>query len=111
MKNCDQGGCERCANPEQYPSGTGYDVCICVHAEQNALLAAARFGIAVEGAMLYSTMRPCFNCSKELLQANGSKAWCISKNGNPVTKACIPSTRSYRPNSDCGVKVLPTAQA
>ena len=69
MTNCDEGGCERCANPEQYPSGTGYDVCICVHAEQNALLAAARFGIAVEGAILYSTMRPCFGCTKELLQA------------------------------------------
>jgi dCMP deaminase len=40
-----------------------------VHAEQNALLAAARFGIPVEGAVLYSTMRPCFGCTKEMLQA------------------------------------------
>ena len=69
MTNCDEGGCERCANPERYESGTAYDICICVHAEQNALLAAARFGIAVEGAILYSTMRPCFGCTKELLQA------------------------------------------
>jgi dCMP deaminase len=43
-----------------------------VHAEQNALLAAARFGIAVEGALLFTTMRPCFGCSKELLQAKVS---------------------------------------
>lgn len=69
MPNCLDGGCLRCANPEQFPSGTGYDLCICVHAEQNALLAAARFGIAVENATLYSTMRPCFGCTKELLQA------------------------------------------
>ena len=69
MTNCDEGGCERCSNPERYASGTAYDICICVHAEQNALLAAARFGIAVEGAILYSTMRPCFGCTKELLQA------------------------------------------
>ncbi len=69
MPNCDEGGCERCARRERFPPGTGYDVCICVHAEQNALLAAARFGIAVEGAVVYSTMRPCFGCSKELLQA------------------------------------------
>jgi dCMP deaminase len=40
-----------------------------VHAEQNALLAAARFGIAVQGSTLYSTMRPCFGCTKEMLQA------------------------------------------
>ena len=69
MPNCDDGGCERCADREKFPPGAGYDVCICVHAEQNALLAAARFGIAVEGALLYTTLRPCFGCSKELLQA------------------------------------------
>ena len=70
MKNCLQGGCLRCRNPKGlFPSGTGYDLCICVHAEQNALLSSARFGIAVEGATIYSTMQPCFGCGKELLQA------------------------------------------
>jgi dCMP deaminase len=69
MPNCLDGGCHRCANREKYPSGTGYDLCICVHAEQNALLASARFGISVDGAVLYSTMRPCFGCTKEMLQA------------------------------------------
>ena len=53
----------------RFASGRAYDLCICVHAEQNAVLAAARFGIATEGAALYSTMRPCFGCTKELLQA------------------------------------------
>lgn len=69
MPNCSDGGCHRCSHRSEYPAGTGYDLCICVHAEQNALLAAARFGIAVEGAVMYSTMRPCFGCTKELLQA------------------------------------------
>lgn len=72
MPNCDEGGCARCADREAYESGRGYDVCICVHAEQNTLLAAARFGIAVEGSHLYTTMRPCFGCAKELLQAKVS---------------------------------------
>jgi dCMP deaminase len=44
-------------------------VCICVHAEQNALLTAARFGISLEGADVYTTLAPCFGCMKELLQA------------------------------------------
>ncbi len=69
MTNCEDGGCDRCVNREKYGSGKGYDLCICVHAEQNALLSAARFGIPVQGAVLYSTMRPCFGCTKELLQA------------------------------------------
>jgi len=70
MTNCTQGGCPRCSQRDRYASGRAYDICICVHAEQNALLAAARFGIATEGATLYSTMRPCFGCTKELLQAS-----------------------------------------
>ncbi|MCI0435316.1 MAG: dCMP deaminase family protein, partial [Gemmatimonadetes bacterium] len=69
MRNCDEGGCERCANRDKFPPGMGYDVCICVHAEQNALLSAARFGIPVESGVLYTTLRPCFNCAKELIQA------------------------------------------
>jgi dCMP deaminase len=70
MTNCEDGGCHRCAHPDEYPSGEGYDLCICVHAEQNALLAAARFGVAVEDCTLYSTLQPCFGCLKETLQAN-----------------------------------------
>ena len=70
MTNCDDGGCLRCANRgKQFKAGTGYDVCICVHAEQNALLTAARFGIEVQGASLYTTRQPCFGCAKEMLQA------------------------------------------
>lgn len=69
MTNCLDGGCERCAQRDKYRSGTSYDLCICVHAEQNALLSAARFGIAVEGGEMYTSMRPCFGCTKELLQA------------------------------------------
>ncbi len=74
MTNCDEGGCIRCERREQeraggFGSGRGYDICICVHAEQNALLAAARHGIPVDGAIVYSTLQPCFGCLKEMVQA------------------------------------------
>jgi dCMP deaminase len=70
MPNCLDGGCHRCANRDKtYKSGEAYDLCICVHAEQNAVLAAARFGIPIQGSTMYTTMRPCFGCAKEMLQA------------------------------------------
>ncbi len=69
MVNCTEGGCQRCGNRSKYQSGSSYDLCICVHAEQNSILAAARFGIATEGAVIFSTMRPCFGCTRALLQA------------------------------------------
>lgn len=69
MKNCLDGGCHRCAQRERYPSGTSYDLCVCVHAEQNAILAAARYGIATDGCDLYTTHKPCFDCAKAIKQA------------------------------------------
>lgn len=75
MTNCLDGGCDRCVNRASYPSGTGYDLCICVHAEQNALLAAARFGISVANGTIYTTTQPCFGCVKEMLQAKIKKVY------------------------------------
>src|SRR5262245_47746526 len=84
MPNCLDSGCLRCSNPGgRFRSGTGYDLCICVHGEQNALLAAARFGIAVDGAAVYTTMRPCFGCTKEMLQARIVEAYFLHDWSHP----------------------------
>lgn len=40
-----------------------------VHAEANALVFAARHGIAVEGASLYTTLSPCVECAKLIVNA------------------------------------------
>ena len=40
-----------------------------VHAEQNAVLQAARFGISLAGATCYCTFKPCLACLKTLLGA------------------------------------------
>ena len=69
IKNCCDGGCVRCKDRETYQASVGYDVCICVHSEQNAIVSAARFGNGVEGATVYSTLRPCFDCTKAMVQA------------------------------------------
>jgi dCMP deaminase len=86
FQNCNEGGCVRCrdsklikqgrlqeATDPAHVSGQALDRCICVHAEQNALLTAARFGIRVDRATLYATQSPCFGCLKEALQAGISR--------------------------------------
>ena len=40
-----------------------------IHAEQNALLQCAKFGVSTDGADLYVTHLPCLNCTKSLIQA------------------------------------------
>jgi dCMP deaminase len=80
--NCTEGGCVRCSDSDligkgrgqeatdpEHTSGRALDRCICVHAEQNAFLTAARFGTRVEGTTLYTTLSPCFGCLKEAVQA------------------------------------------
>ncbi len=67
VRNCCDGGCPRCAS--EAPPGAAYDSCICVHAEQNAIVFAARHGNATQGGTLYTTLRPCFGCLKESIQA------------------------------------------
>ena len=64
--NCDEGGCARCNSDT--PSGQGYDQCICIHAEKNTILTAARLGRSPEGCTLYVSIAPCIQCVKELIQ-------------------------------------------
>jgi dCMP deaminase len=40
-----------------------------VHAEANALVQAARHGVRLEGAQVYVTASPCFNCFKLIVNA------------------------------------------
>lgn len=50
------------------PDGTTSEHCVrTVHAEQNAICQAARRGIAVEEATLYSRMEPCPVCAKMIV--------------------------------------------
>ena len=40
-----------------------------MHAEQNAIIQAARLGTVLEGATLYCTHQPCVICAKMIINA------------------------------------------
>ncbi|KMK76650.1 ComE operon protein 2 [Alkalihalobacillus pseudalcaliphilus] len=46
-----------------------------IHAEINALLQCAKFGVPTEGAEIYVTHFPCVHCSKALIQAGIKKVY------------------------------------
>ncbi|NEU31625.1 ComE operon protein 2 [bacterium LRH843] len=46
-----------------------------IHAEVNALLQCAKFGVPTEGAEIYVTHFPCVHCSKALIQAGIKKIY------------------------------------
>jgi dCMP deaminase len=49
------------------PSGERHELCRGLHGEENALLQAARYGIKIEGATLYTTHVPCVMCTKMII--------------------------------------------
>jgi len=60
------------------PSGERHELCRGLHAEQNCLIQAARYGISVEGATIYCTHHPCIICTKMLINA-GIKKICYAE--------------------------------
>ena len=51
------------------PSGQRHELCYAVHAEQNAIIQAAKLGISIEGATLYCTHQPCILCAKMIVNS------------------------------------------
>ena len=53
----------------EIPSGQRHELCRGLHAEQNAIIQAAKHGTNINGATLYSTTMPCIICSKMIINA------------------------------------------
>lgn len=67
LRHCEEVGCLR--EQRGIESGSNHELCRGIHAEQNAVIQAAKHGIAIEGATIYCTHQPCVLCAKILLNA------------------------------------------
>lgn len=50
-------------------SGTHHEICQAVHAEQNAIIQAAKYGIPIDDGIMYCTHQPCSICMKMIINA------------------------------------------
>lgn len=75
----DRGECLR--RKLNIPSGTRHEMCYATHAEQNAIIQAAKMGVSIDGATLYCTHQPCVICSKMII--NSGIVRIIYRNGYP----------------------------
>ncbi len=67
VKNCNEGGCPRCASFAE--SGTKLDECVCSHGEENAIVQASYHGISIKDAEIYTTFSPCLLCTKMIINS------------------------------------------
>ena len=66
LTNCNEGGCTRCNGGAS--GGSGLNTCLCLHAEENALLEAGRERIGHTGGILYCDTCPCLTCAVKIVQ-------------------------------------------
>ena len=79
------------------PSGTRQEMCYAVHAEQNAIIQAAKLGLSLEGATLYCTHQPCSICTRLIINSGISRV---------VYDEGYPDDFSLKLFAEAGVKLV-----
>jgi len=87
LKHCSETGCPREA--KGVASGTGLELCRGLHAEMNALLQAAMYGIVLRGATIYSTAFPCSLCAKMLINTGIERVVALGDYPDPLAKQLL----------------------
>ena len=67
IEHCEKTGCLR--EKLKVPSGERHEICRGVHAEQNAIIQSAIFGVSICDSTLYTTHYPCSVCTKIIINA------------------------------------------
>jgi len=73
LVHCLERGCLR--EDQDIESGQRHELCRGLHAEQNALLQAALYGVKIKDAIIYSTHQPCSLCSKMIINCGIKKIY------------------------------------
>ncbi|KAK9467288.1 cytidine deaminase-like protein [Lipomyces arxii] len=107
VTNCNDGGCERCNSGGS--DGHSLGTCLCLHAEENALMEAGRERIANE-SVLYCNTCPCLTCSIKIVQMGlkeviYSRSYSMDSKSSLVLKEGGVMLRQYSPPEQ-GVVVL-----
>jgi len=85
LPHCAVSGCLR--QKFKIPSGTRHELCRGSHAEMNAILQAAYYGIDISDGTLYVTNQPCILCAKMIVNARIEKI--VMAAGYPDAEALI----------------------
>ena len=67
IAHCSETGCLR--DKLKVPSGERHELCRGLHAEQNAIIQAALYGVSTKGSTLYCTTHPCIICAKMIINS------------------------------------------
>lgn len=87
LAHCSEKGCLR--EKLKIPSGQRHELCRGLHAEQNAIIQAACYGVSIKGASLYVTCYPCSVCAKMIINAGISEVVTMEGYPDPMAQELI----------------------
>ena len=82
-------------------SGTRQEICYAIHAEQNAIIQAAKIGVSIQGATLYCTHFPCVICAKMIINSGISRIVYESSYPDEFSKKILAEANVIIEKSDC----------
>ena len=104
LKHCSEVGCLR--KELGIPSGERHEICRGLHAEQNAIIQAAVFGISIKNSVLYCTNTPCVVCAKMLINAGVEEIVYSGEYPDDLAKKMISESKIKIRNFDNNNKML-----
>lgn len=90
LPHCDKVGCRRLEM--KVPSGERQELCRGLHAEQNAIIQAAIYGVSVADATLYCTAKPCSICTKMIINAEIKRIVFLEDYPDPLSEELLANT-------------------
>ncbi len=82
IRHCGETGCLRVQL--SVPSGERHELCRGIHAEQNAIIQAAYYGVSIKGSTLFCTHLPCSICTKMLINSGITTIYYASGYTDPL---------------------------
>ncbi|PID78075.1 MAG: cytidine deaminase [Deltaproteobacteria bacterium] len=84
VRHCIETGCLR--EKLNVPSGERHELCRGTHAEQNAIVQAAKHGISIDGADIYVNTKPCSICSKMIINSGIKRVCYLGDYSDPMSE-------------------------
>ena len=109
LTHCIHTGCIRMGNPNlelfevrsveeirsffskyhEVPSGQYHELCTGVHAEENAIIQSAYFGVSIMDAEVFTTTFPCVNCARIMINARIRRVVYDADYVDPISKCLL----------------------
>lgn len=91
ITHCSEVGCLR--DKLNVPSGERHELCRGLHAEQNAIIQAAKHGVSIDGSSIYTNTKPCSICTKMIINAGIKRIIYRNDYNDPLADELLMETK------------------